>query len=86
MSTIARRAAFQATRAPFRTVSRRGYAENPAGKQADLTGDPAGTKKVNLAEGAKRDPELYVREGPCSVARQVVAMLTCKRTADYRFS
>ena len=66
MSALARRAAFQATRTTTRTplraaIARRGYAENPAGKNEDLTGDPAGEKKVNLAEGAKRDPELYVR-------------------------
>lgn len=55
MSTFARRALFQTRRAPLRTVPRRGYAE-----KKDIGGDPAGEKKVDLKEGAKRDPELYV--------------------------
>lgn len=46
MSAIARRAAFQAVRTPFRPAQRRTYAE---------------AKKVDLKEGARRDPELYVR-------------------------
>ncbi|KAK4543435.1 hypothetical protein LTR36_005578 [Oleoguttula mirabilis] len=62
MSAIARRTAFQATRAPFRATvaARRSYADNPAGKAEDFTGDNAEEKKVNLAEGAKRDPELFI--------------------------
>jgi len=63
MSAVARRAAFQATRtraAPFLTT-RRNYAADPRREGGDMTGDPAGEKKVNLQEGAKRDPELYVR-------------------------
>lgn len=48
---------------PFRATvaARRSYAENPAGKSEDFTGDDGAEKKVNLAEGAKRDPELFVR-------------------------
>ena len=63
MSAVARRAAFQATRtraAPLR-ITRRNYAADPRREGGDMTGDPAGVKKVNLQEGAKRDPELYVR-------------------------
>jgi len=65
MSAIARRSLFRATRASLRTSApRRSYADNPSGKMADFTGDPAGAKKVDLKEGARRDPELYVRPTP----------------------
>ncbi|KAK3674243.1 hypothetical protein LTR78_005712 [Recurvomyces mirabilis] len=59
MSLIARRALLRAPRAPI-TVARRSYAENKPGQSADLTGDNAAEKKVDLREGAKRDPELYI--------------------------
>ena len=61
MSLIARRTAFAARRAPLWTA-RRTYADNPAGKAHDFAGDEPEEKKVNLKEGAKRDPELFVRE------------------------
>ncbi|KAF2774058.1 hypothetical protein EJ03DRAFT_304776 [Teratosphaeria nubilosa] len=55
MSAIARRAAFTATRTPVRTAFRR-YAVN----ERDVGGDKIPEKKVDLKEGAKRDPELYI--------------------------
>ncbi|KAH9829765.1 hypothetical protein Tdes44962_MAKER02242 [Teratosphaeria destructans] len=55
MSAIARRAAFTATRTPVRTIFRR-YAVN----ERDIGGDKIPEKKVDLKEGAKRDPELYI--------------------------
>ncbi|KAK5111885.1 hypothetical protein LTR62_004617 [Meristemomyces frigidus] len=59
MSFIARRALYRAPRAPIRTT-RRTYAENKPGQSKDFTGDGAAEKKVDLREGAKRDPELYI--------------------------
>ena len=61
MSIIARRTAFAARRAPLWTA-RRTYADNPAGKAHDFAGDEREEKKVDLKEGAKRDPELFVRD------------------------
>ena len=55
MAHIARRTAFAARRAPVWAV-RRTY----AAKAQDFSGDEPEEKKVNLKEGAKRDPELFV--------------------------
>jgi hypothetical protein len=59
MSAIARRAAVQAVRSPLRaqfstTVRRRAVNER------DIGADNIADKKVDLKQGAKRDPELYV--------------------------
>lgn len=63
MSAIARRAAFQVrTRAAFAPrVAHRSYAEQAASQQRAQANDSEGETKVNLQEGAKRDPELFVR-------------------------
>ena len=53
MSFIARRAAFQATRAARQPTLRRTYADVSAAEQPE--------KNNVLQKGARRDPELYVR-------------------------
>ncbi|TKA23669.1 hypothetical protein B0A50_06505 [Salinomyces thailandicus] len=62
MSAIARRAAFQVrTRAAFAPrVAHRSYAEQAASQQRAQANDSEGETKVNLQEGAKRDPELFI--------------------------
>ena len=61
MSTIARRAAL---RTPFRSVprapTRQAFRRN-ASAEADVSAAQQGENKDVLKEGARRDPELYVR-------------------------
>ncbi|GAB1727150.1 hypothetical protein KC343_g13808 [Hortaea werneckii] len=62
MSAIARRTAFAArSQAAFRPTSfatRRTFAAKA--DDSDFAGDSKTEKKVNLKEGAQRDPELYI--------------------------
>ena len=76
MSAIARRTAFAArSRAAFRPTSfatRRTFAAKA--DDSDFAGDSKTEKKINLKEGAQRDPELYVglpcEYSPCPIGKQ----------------
>lgn len=58
MSAIARRAAFQAARAPLRQTTRRSASGVNSG--AGAADSEAQQQQNVLKQGAKRDPELYV--------------------------
>lgn len=62
MNTIARRAAFAATRTPVRSaaVSRRFASGVTSGAESPESAEDRKVDKSVLQKGAKRDPELYV--------------------------
>lgn len=58
MNAFARRAAFQATRAPVRITRRQASGVNSG---AAVSNEEREASRTAVKQGAKRDPELYVR-------------------------